>query len=312
MFAIVAISFVSLLLVTPQARAFWTIDSQGQLFESSSGQVLSKGSDDSGGGSSGSSNSSDSSKEGSGESSGSSGSGSSETKTETGGTSEEQQKSESELRLPDETRVINKIKNGETKTEVRNGKVKVRLEQKNGEIKMKVENEETGEEQELETKEAPENEEENDLLTIKERENENNIKVSTTKDKFIIKRKGVGAVSSFPLSVDLSTNALIVTTPAGERQVAILPDQAVQNMLAQNILSQVATPSVTTSLSTLVQLTQAPSGTLEFEIEGTKQEKALGFIPVNIKKTAVVSAQTGALVATRETLQNQLLDLISF
>lgn len=289
-----------LLLVSPQAFASWTIDGQGQLFQSSSGQVLSKDSGDSGEDRSNRETETKTKEQ-------------TETKTENHETSSApSQKAESELQLPDGTRVINAIKNGETRTEVRQGNVKIKLEQKNGETKMKMKNETTGEEQELEVKKNDETETEDDLLTIKERENENNVNVGTENGKFVIKRKGVGAATAFPLSVNLKTNALTATTPAGEKTVTILPDQAVQNMLSQNILTQTTTSGLSTSSSAVAQLVQSPSGELQYEVQGEHQEKAFGFIPVTIKKTAVVSSQTGALVDTRETFQNRLLDLISF
>jgi hypothetical protein len=54
---------------------------------------------------------------------------------------------------------------------------------------------------------------------------------------YVIRNK-VAAKSNFPLMVDLETNELIVTTPAGTKIVTVLPDKAVENMLAANVLDQ--------------------------------------------------------------------------
>ena len=115
------------------------------------------------------------------------------------------------------------------------------------------------------------------------------------------------AETKFPLSVNLATNELIVTTPAGERVVTVLPDQAVQNMLAANVIDQLgATPE-----ETGVTLGER-QGVPVYEIPGVKQRKLLGFIPVTIEQTAIVSAETGELVATEDvSLVERVVDLLS-
>jgi hypothetical protein len=54
---------------------------------------------------------------------------------------------------------------------------------------------------------------------------------------YVIRNK-IAAQSRFPLSVNLDTNELMVTTPKGTKIVTVLPDKAVANMLAANVLDQ--------------------------------------------------------------------------
>lgn len=294
----------SLILALPQIVFAWTIDGFGRLIPPSPGQVLSTGRDDSE------------------NRSGTSG-GRDEFRLET-----KPAETKTEIRFPDESRIKTEVKEDRTRTEVRQGGVKVRLEQKNGEVRMKVEREtENGAPQTLpETKPEieevkPEKDDRGDILTIRERLDKNAIRVSTASGQFVIKRNNIGAASQFPLSVDLSTNTLSVTTPAGEKQVAVLPDQAVQNMLAANVVDQIGGQTLAnlvsqnpdlSSLSDLVRMIQTDQGTLAYEIQGVKRQKLLGLIPVAVEKIAVVSAETGELLTTNASLKNQILDLFSF
>jgi len=198
---------------------------------------------------------------------------------------------------------------------------------------MKFKNEATGEERELEIRkeaemrlrektgfEKPKTEEpeteieagrEQEILRIREREDRSEVRIGSDNGRFVINRNQVGAVSDFPLSVDLTTNTLSVTTPAGEKQVTILPDQAVQNMLARNVIDRIVEQEAG-DLATRVRMSQKTDGTLIYEMEGEKQERLFGLVPLKFKKTAVVSAETGELLETRQTFTDRILQLISF
>jgi hypothetical protein len=95
----------------------------------------------------------------------------------------------------------------------------------------------------------------------------------------VIKNK-LAAQTHFPLKVNLETNELMVTTPKGSKIVTVLPDKAVANMLAANVLDQLggkggylwqlsqptptatssATPSATASGTPNLSPTETPSG----------------------------------------------------
>lgn len=65
-----------------------------------------------------------------------------------------------------------------------------------------------------------------------------NVKVKTQKHAAYVIRNKIAAQTNFPLTVNLETNELIVTTPKGSKVVTVLPDKAVENMLAANVLDQ--------------------------------------------------------------------------
>lgn len=219
-----------------------------------------------------------------------------------------------EIRTETGERMEFRSREGETRTEVRSGGVRVRLERNDGEVKLKMETEE-GEEEELGQQQE---------LRIREREEENEVEVEVADDEFVVRRGQVEATTKFPLSVNLATNELVVTTPAGERTVTVLPDQAVQNMLAANVIDQIltsgeptsVTPEESTSGASLVRgiITLGErQGMPVYEIAGVRNHRFLGFIPVQTQVTAVVSAETGELVATENvSLTEQVIGVLSF
>lgn len=107
----------------------------------------------------------------------------------------------------------------------------VRLEPKNYQLKITVEDE-NGEE--IEVPEGTESAE----FEIEEPEEKTTVKVRSLKNSYAVIRDKIAAQTHFPLMVNLETNELIVTTPAGQKTVTVLPDQAVKNMLAANVIDQ--------------------------------------------------------------------------
>lgn len=308
---IIFLLVTALMAMTPGAKAWWLVDQFGGLTEfGPEGQVLGEGS---------------LLRQGSG---GQGGKEEGEVRPD---------ESKTEMRFSDENRIKMEFKPGEMKTEFRQGENRIKLERKDGEIRMKIKNEATGEERELEIEreaeekmrlrerikiekpemELPEIEDEIDtetrpeLLRIREREDKNEIRIGLDSGRFVIKKNRVEAVSEFPLSVDLSNNTLSVTTPAGEKQVTVLPDQAVANMLSRNVIDKIA-GEVGEDFAAKVKVGQTDEGALTYELEGEKQERLFGLMPLKFKKTAVVSAETGELIETKQTFRDRILEFISF
>lgn len=331
-----------LLLVAVPVLARVLIDSngdvvvvQGQVLSSSSGS----GGDSSGSDSSGSGgDDSDSSGSGSGgsdkadtDSSGSGSSGSSSTTLQTPTPTKTETRSEdgtrtrtevrddgevrTEVRLPDGTKVKTRTEDGRTRTDVYQGGVKIRLEREGDRFRIKAENE-LGEKADLG---------EDELISIDERADRNQIRIrtfdSTTdqlRNRAIIERLNTQALTDLPLSVDLATNELTVTTPAGEKTVTVLPDQAVQNMLAANIIDRIGGQELVNlvrqggveTLAQVIQLSEQ-NGVPVYEITGVKEHRLLGFFPVTTDVTVTVSAETGEVVDTNQSFVDSVIDVFS-
>lgn len=273
----------------------------------------SSGRGSSGSGSSGSSKSDDDKSSSSG--SGSSGSTSNQTTLPEGvrfetKTSAEKQKTE--IRFSEEERIKTKVEKDKARIEVRSGGVKVRYELKDGQLVVKVENE-AGEELELEDEEIEQIEDE-----VEEELEDDGIKIASAAGKLAVVKNKFAASTNFPLSINPDTNELIVTTPAGQKVVTILPDQAVQNMLATNVISRLGTQAIVdaalqnqvASASAIIALGVRNNVPI-YEIPGIRDFRLLGFIPVSAPVTAVVSAETGKLVTAEQPLLTRIVDLLS-
>jgi len=110
-------------------------------------------------------------------------------------------------------------------------KNKVILERAGNKLKITV-TDENGEEIEI-----PEGTESGEF-EIEDPEDKNTTKVRSTGNAYMVIRNKIGAQTHFPLMVNLDTNELIVTTPKGQKVVTVLPDKAVENMLAANVIDQ--------------------------------------------------------------------------
>lgn len=205
----------------------------------------------------------------------------------------------------------------EFEKELKNSK-KIKLEADGDKIKVEVEDEDS-EENNLETELEEDLEIEDGTISGK-------LKIKGKDGVLFVIRNGVAAGTEFPLSIDLTTNELIVTTPAGVKRVAVLPDSAVRNMILRGFITQVVSTvgegkesgggsSESGGLleaKEKVKIVTDENGRLVYEIEGEKFEVFLGLLPVRIKKKLVVSGENGELLSVRQTLLQRVVDALSF
>ena len=215
---------------------------------------------------------------------------------------------------------------GKEETKIRSGNFKIEIKTENGKTVLKVKNE-NDDEVELE------DDEEDELFGQLENELEDDdIEIATGSAQVGFIQKGHKVRTNFPLSVNPATGELFVTTPAGEKVVAILPDVAIQNMIRAGILTRVeeepepeASPSPEGTSSAQppegtpaasvagagIELTQENDEAV-YLISGVKDEDFIGLIPIEIKLKAVVAVDDGNLLDIRQGFFSRLLDLLSF
>ncbi len=224
----------------------------------------------------------------------------------------------------EEGRFETEIKEGEERTKIRIGSLRMEFKQEGGQVIVKVRNE-NDEEVELEDGEK------NELLgEVDEELEEKGIRLATGSAGLGFVQNGRRVRTNFPLSVNPETGELFVTTPAGEKVVAILPNVAIQNMIKAGILTRVseepspspspgegtgaALPSEGTEAATVegaaIELTEV-NGEPVYLISGVRDENFLGLIPVGIRLKAVVSVTDGQLIDVRLGLFSRLLDLLA-
>ncbi|MDP3941130.1 MAG: hypothetical protein Q8Q49_02345 [bacterium] len=188
--------------------------------------------------------------------------------------------------------------------------IKIRMEREDDHIIVKA-TQEDGTEVELQQEDA--------LFHIEERLAIDRIKiVPTSATEFLIQRNSSAAVTNFPLSWDLTSNTLIITTPAGTKEVPVLPDQAVDKLISSHVLDHITIPqSIKTNenvnLGTVVDITTLTEqdGEPIYQVTGITSQKLFGLFPVAFEKTVDVSGTTGDVTGTNESFINRFVDLLS-
>ncbi len=202
---------------------------------------------------------------------------------------------------------LNNLKELQVRTEENKTKIKLdsrggsfELENEDGKLKIKAKNE-NGTEFELESE---------TLDDINDALKDEGISVASSSGNTLRIRRGqFEAETHFPLSINPTTNTLTVTTPAGVKDVAVLPDQAVKNLLRNKLIDRIASGSASEN-PTGIRLGILGNSPV-FQVLGSDDQKLFGFIPVSIEKTSFVSAENGGVIKVDETFINKLLDLLS-
>jgi hypothetical protein len=136
--------------------------------------------------------------------------------------------------------------------------------------------------------------------------------MSKDQSKYMI-TNGIAAKVGTPLSFNLETNEMTVTTPAGTKVVAVLPDAALAKArLEANIEVPPASDDPEeideSGQVSLMEYQNSPT----YAIKGKSKKNVLGVFPVELDKTVYVSAVSGNVVDTKLTGLARFLDLISF
>lgn len=199
-----------------------------------------------------------------------------------------EERKETEIETQNGQKIKTKVEDdGTTKVEIEQDDLKIKYEVKNGEVNS-VEEDKDEPEDELEGESELDDEE---------------LEISTEEERHTVRLNGVSASTNFPLSIDVATNELIVATKDGPKIVAVLPDRAVANLLATGIVDRVDSE---TELELQVQ-----NGEPVYQIGGLKRYRFLAFIPVTQPVVSVVSAETGEVVATQQSVWANIVDFLS-
>lgn len=225
----------------------------------------------------------------------------------------EDKKEETEIETAEGQKIKTKIEDdGTTKIEIENGSLKLKYKIENGKVILKAENE-SGEEVDLDEDELEELED-----SVEDELNDDEIQLlPTTNNRLAVTQNQVAAVTDFPLSINVETKELIVSTPIGQKVVSILPEQAVENLLATKIINTVETSSTDSftqgqlgALSGVIKL-EIRNNEVIYNVKGIKTYRILGLIPVTAPVTALVSAQDGTTIAKQQSLLASIIDVFS-
>lgn len=194
------------------------------------------------------------------------------------------------------------------KSEIRQGNLRVKFEVEDGKVKIETKVKEA--ENEVELEDEAEDEAVNQLEAELEKED---VRIATAPGQIALVNKRVGALSNFPLSVDPTTRQLTVTTPAGSKVVTVLPQKAIDNMLAAKVMTDVVGEKADNELASIPNLVklEEKNGVLVYKIKGTKTHKFLGFIPIKTGVEVFVSAENGQVVESTDSLLGRILNRLA-
>lgn len=221
------------------------------------------------------------------------------------------QRNETETETRDGVKIKTKTEdNGAVKVEAESEDVHFNFQEENGEVKLHVETEDG--------KEITAREHLKERDELEQELEDEDINISSEAGEMEIEHNDVRARFGFPLSIDPVTRDLIVTTPAGERTVAVLPDEAMRRLFASGKLTPVASgsaqPQDASSSGTLansIELT-LKNGNLVYEVNGEKHEKFLGVVPVTFNRKITVSALSGEVLSEAQSILDTILGFLSF
>lgn len=124
---------------------------------------------------------------------------------------------------------------------------------------------------------------------------------------------GSGALSNFPLTIDPETNTLTVTTKTGVKNIVVLPDVAIKNLLTSKVLDDITSEKAKgkiASVATIVKLDEE-EGELVYKIQGFRKHTFLGLNLLKTKVEAFVSAESGQVIKTTQSLWGRILNKIA-
>lgn len=205
-------------------------------------------------------------------------------------------------------RVETKTTPEKIKSEIRQGNLRVKYELENGKVKIETKVKQAENEVELE------DEAEDEAVEQAETELEDeDVRIATAPGQIALVNKRVGALSSLPISIDPTTRQLTVTTPAGSKVVAVLPQQAIDNMLASKVMDDVVSEKADNELASVPDLVklEEKNGVLVYKVKGNKTHKLLGFIPIKTGVEAFVSAENGQVVQSSDSLLGRILNRLA-
>ncbi len=166
--------------------------------------------------------------------------------------------------------------------------------------------------QENQTPESKDTPEPKDTPEANQQEVETQVKDGTGEAKIRIKKGNalqfqqngvnVQVQGNTPLSVNPTTKELMVTTPQGSKVVTVLPDQALQKLIGNGVISTQNSISLTTDTD----------GNPVYNVSGVKYEKLFGIFTIAIDKTRQVSAVNGQVLGVVQSPLSKLLDVLSF
>jgi hypothetical protein len=139
-----------------------------------------------------------------------------------------------------------------------------------------------------------------DVLEIEERPKVQRMLIRVDGAKFILDHEGVVVATEYNLNIDPKTATLSVNTPTGHKFLVVLPKSAIDGVIRAKILSEVDE----------VNLREADSGILSYDIRGHKTVNILNLLDYKTQVGALVSVSTGEIISIDQPKWLQMLGFL--
>ncbi len=128
------------------------------------------------------------------------------------------------------------------------------------------------------------------------------LEIKSTQGGLDVKNNAIKASTTLPVQINTDTKELSVVTPNGTKVVKTLPDEAVVAIQNSGLNGQVVGE---------VKL-ETQGNDLVYKVRKEQYKKMFGFMPVTIKQDVQVSATTGEVTTTQQSITDRIFNFFSF
>lgn len=177
---------------------------------------------------------------------------------------------------------------------------RVRFEQRDGRFEIETREATGAARQRIRVEERP------DRFEFRYKIGENEVKIRFKDGKFKITQQGVEATTLFPIEVNQETQTIAVTTPKGTVNIQVLPNQAINNLVSNNVFENDEIDEVE-----LVE-NEKEEGINEtvFKVRGVRTVKIFGLFDFQFPQEVDVGTTDGTIVSQTRPLSVRILSFL--
>jgi len=145
---------------------------------------------------------------------------------------------------------------------------------------------------------------EEEIIEIEKAREPERVSILADGSGFLIRQRGISAKTVYPLKFKSKEEEITVETESGERFVAVLPYEAVTQIIRSNIISDMEEGG-------RVELVEREEGELAYKINGKKEISLFRFLNIPVDVSAYVSALTGKVLEIEEPVWSRVLSFFA-
>lgn len=131
-----------------------------------------------------------------------------------------------------------------------------------------------------------------EIIEIEQRREPDRITISVSGDGFLLKEKNTKAYTSFPIKVDPEQRRISVETTSGEQYIAVLPSEALSQLVQGNVLNVID--------GDYLIISEGEMGEVQYTIHGKRTLDILNIFQYEVPITAHISASSGEVLTVEQ------------